>query len=109
METTIATTAGPKPARAPRPQMMAKLSANGVGWSAGVLTVIRVARIGSTTAQAYATTRQIRGAPAVRSGPNISSSFPQLESESKFCADGVGDGVGVVAHEGFGFSLDHDT
>jgi hypothetical protein len=28
---------------------------------------------------------------------------------AEFGADGVGDGVGVVAHEGFGFSFDHDA
>ena len=30
-------------------------------------------------------------------------------SDAEFGADGVGDGVGVVAHEGFGFGFDHDA
>ena len=40
-------------------------------------------------------------------GAAVVTSFRQ--SESEFGADGVGDGVGVVAHEGLGFGLDHNA
>ena len=33
----------------------------------------------------------------------------RLQLDAEFGADGVGDGVGVVAHEGFGFGFDHDA
>src|SRR5258708_5761149 len=52
METRIAASAGPKPARAPSAQMMVKLRARGMAWRAGVLTVIRDAQTGRMAAQA---------------------------------------------------------